>query len=205
MYYISKLQYILTDLMKYGYARVSTKKQCASLDDQILKLKKSGCDDVYSESISGASAKRPKLTALLETVKSGDAIVVTAIDRLGRSLKDLIDIITLLKNKCVSFISLKEQMDTNTDIGMLLFGMMCSISEFERKLINRRIYDGVQRAKEKGKYKGRRYGTDADIRREIVDKMKSGNYTVSYLAKMAKVSRATLYRWQSEVESNAKA
>ena len=170
-----------------------------------MKLKKSGCDDVFSESISGASAKRPKLTALLEKVTSGDAIVVTAIDRLGRSLKDLIDIITLLKNKGVSFISLKEQMDTNTDIGMLLFGMMCSISEFERKLINRRIYDGVQRAKEKGKYKGRRYGTDADIRREIVEKMKSGNYTVSYLAKMAKVSRATLYRWQSVVDSNAKA
>nr|WP_225630074.1 recombinase family protein [Cysteiniphilum sp. 19X3-34] len=191
--------------MKYGYARVSTKKQCSSLDDQILKLKKSGCDEVFSESISGASAKRPKLTALLETVKSGDAIVVTAIDRLGRSLKDLIDIITLLKNKGVSFISLKEQMDTNTDIGMLLFGMMCSISEFERKLINRRIFDGVQRAKEKGKYKGRRYGTDANIRREIVDKMKSGNYTVSYLAKMAKVSRATLYRWEAQENAIAKA
>lgn len=191
--------------MKYGYARVSTKKQCTSLDDQILKLKKSGCDEVFSESISGASAKRPKLTALLETVKSGDAIVVTAIDRLGRSLKDLIDIIMLLKNKGVSFISLKEQMDTNTDIGMLLFGMMCSISEFERKLINRRIFDGVQRAKEKGKYKGRRYGTDANIRREIVDKMKSGNYTVSYLAKMAKVSRATLYRWEAQENAIAKA
>ncbi len=191
--------------MKYGYARVSTKKQCTSLDDQILKLKKSGCDEVFSESISGASAKRPKLTALLETAKSGDAIVVTAIDRLGRSLKDLIDIIMLLKNKGVSFISLKEQMDTNTDIGMLLFGMMCSISEFERKLINRRIFDGVQRAKEKGKYKGRRYGTDANIRREIVDKMKSGNYTVSYLAKMAKVSRATLYRWEAQENAIAKA
>jgi DNA invertase Pin-like site-specific DNA recombinase len=61
MYYISKLHYTLTDSMKYGYARVSTKKQSASLDDQILKLKKSGCDDVFSESISGASAKRPKL------------------------------------------------------------------------------------------------------------------------------------------------
>ncbi len=205
MYHISKLQYTLTDSMKYGYARVSTKKQCSSLDDQILKLKKSGCDEVFSESISGASAKRPKLTALLETAKSGDAIVVTAIDRLGRSLKDLIDIITLLKNKGVSFVSLKEQMDTNTDIGMLLFGMMCSISEFERKLINRRIFDGVQRAKEKGKYKGRRYGTDANIRREIVDKMKSGNYTVSYLAKMAKVSRATLYRWEAQENAIAKA
>ncbi|WP_203368831.1 helix-turn-helix domain-containing protein, partial [Cysteiniphilum marinum] len=86
-----------------------------------------------------------------------------------------------------------------------LFGMMCSISEFERKLINRRIFDGVQRAKEKGKYKGRRYGTDANIRREIVDKMKSGNYTVSYLAKMAKVSRATLYRWEAQENAIAKA
>ena len=185
--------------MKYGYARVSTKKQNKSLDDQIYRLKKLDCDVVFSEVVSGASTKRPELSKLLKTVKHGDTIVVTAIDRFGRSLKDLIDIITDLNKRDVGFESLKEQMNTQTDIGMLLFSMMCSIAEFERKLINRRIFEGVSRAKENGKYRGRKHSTDLDIRKEFVSKMRSGKYAIAYLAKMAKVSRATLYRWEKEL------
>jgi DNA invertase Pin-like site-specific DNA recombinase len=75
---------------------------------------------------------------------------------------------------------------------------MGSIAEFERKLINRRIYDGVQRAHELGKYKGRTYSVDKDIRKEYVQMMQSGKYTIAYLAKMAKVSRQTLYNWQTD-------
>ncbi|MCF6768529.1 recombinase family protein [Thiotrichales bacterium 19S11-10] len=186
--------------MKYGYARVSTKKQGSSLDNQIKQLKQAGCETIFSESVSGASSKRPELSNLLAKVEQGDTIVVTAIDRLGRSLKDLIGIITDLNKKEIGFVSLKEQMNTKTDIGMLLFSMMCSIAEFERKLINRRIFDGVERAKEQGKYQGRKHSTDAEIRKEFVKKMQSGNYTVAYLAKMAKVSRATLYRWKKELD-----
>ena len=188
----------------YGYARVSTKKQCASLEEQITQLKKYGCNQVFAEAVSGADKRRPQLTKLLATMKNGDQLVVTAIDRLGRSLRDLIDIITQLKEQGITFVSLKEQMDTNTDIGMLLFGMMCSIAEFERKLINRRIYEGIQRAKEKGKYHGRKYGTELTIRKEFVDKINSGNYTVSYLAKMAKVTRSTLYKWREEIQSGGR-
>ena len=114
----------------YGYARVSTKKQRASLDEQIIQLKKYSCNQVFAEAVSGADKKRPQLTKLSVTMKSRDQLVVTAIDRLGRSLRNLIDIITQLKEQGITFVSLKEQMDTNTDIGMLLFGMMCSIAEF---------------------------------------------------------------------------
>ena len=166
--------------MKIGYARVSTKHQCESLDQQILELKKYGCDNVYYEVISGANSKRKELTKALESLKSGDILVIVSIDRLGRSLKDLISIISNLKEKRIGFKSLKEQMDTNTDTGMLLFNMMGSIAEFERKLINRRIYDGVKRAKEHGKYKGRQYSTEKSIRKEYVDMMSSGKYTSSY-------------------------
>lgn len=183
--------------MKIGYARVSTKQQCESLDQQISILKKSGCKEVYSEVISGANAKRKELTKVLNKVQAGDILVITAIDRLGRSLKDLISIISDLQDKEVKFQSLKEKMDTRTDTGMLMFNMMGSIAEFERKLINRRIYEGVKRAKEQGKYKGRTYAIDEDIRKEYVDMLQSGKYTAAYIARMAKISRQTLYNWRA--------
>lgn len=186
--------------MKIGYARVSTKNQCNSFDRQIQKLKKSGCLDVYSEVISDANSKRPELTQVLKILKPRDTLVITSIDRLGRSLKDLISIITTLQERSIKFLSLKEQMDTSTDTGMLMFNMMGSIAEFERSLINRRIYDGVKRAKELGKYKGRAYSVDKEVRKEYVEMMQSGKYTVAYLAKMAKVSRQTLYNWKKEIE-----
>ena len=88
--------------------------------------------------------------------------------------------------------SLKEKMDTTPDTGMLLFNMMGSIAEFERTLINRRSYDGVKRAQAQGKYKGR-----------AVSMMKSNNYTIDYIARMAKVSRQTLYNWKTDLEASS--
>ena len=151
--------------------------------------------------ISGSNSKRPELTRLLDNIQTGNTLVITSVDRLGRSLKDLIDIIGNLKERSINFSSLKEQMDTSTDTGMLMFNMMGSIAEFERSLINRRIYEGVKRAKELGKYKGRTHSTDKTIRQEYVKMMQTGNYPVSYIAKMAKVSRKTLYNWQNELET----
>jgi DNA invertase Pin-like site-specific DNA recombinase len=187
--------------MKIGYARVSTKHQRESLDQQIDLLRQAGCKKVYSEVISGVSSKRPELTKLLSEIQTGDILVITAVDRLGRSLKDLIGIISDLKERSIYFQSLKEQMDTGTDTGMLMFNMMGSIAEFERSLINRRIYEGVKRAKELGKYKGRIHSVDRTIRQEYVKMLKSGKYSVAYLVKMAKVSRQTLYNWQTEFSS----
>lgn len=187
--------------MKIGYARVSTKHQRESLDGQVALLKSAGCKEIYSEIVSGAKPKRPELTKLLHEIKTGDTLVITSVDRLGRSLKDLINIISDLKERSVYFQSLKEQMDTSTDSGMLMFNLMGSIAEFERNLINRRIYDGVKRAKELGKYKGRVHSVDKSIRQEYVQMLKSGKYPVAYLAKMAKVSRQTLYNWQTELLS----
>ena len=189
--------------MKIGYARVSTKHQRESLDQQIDLLKKAGCKEIYSEIISGASAKRPELTKLLAQIKEGDTLTITSVDRLGRSLKDLITIITDLKERSIIFQSLKEQMDTGTSTGMLMFNMMGSIAEFERSLINRRIYDGVKRAQEQGKYKGRTHSIDKKIRQDYVKMMNSGDYPISYVAKMAKVSRQPLYNWQADFAESA--
>ena len=186
--------------MKIGYARVSTKHQCASLDQQILQLQKFGCEKVYSEVVSGAKSKRQELTKVLNQLKADDTLVIATLDRLGRSLKDLIAIIADLKERSVGFHCLKDQMDTNTDSGMLMFNMMGSIADFERKLINRRVYEGVKRAKALGKYKGKTYSAEESIRKEYVDMMNNGKYTVGYLAKMAKVSRQTLYNWKVALE-----
>ena len=187
--------------MKIGYARVSTKQQCDSLDNQVAALKKEGCKEIYSEIISGASSssKRKELTKLLTKIKKGDTLVIIAIDRLGRSLKHLIGIIGNLQERSINFYSIKEKMDTNTDTGMLMFNMMGSIAEFERKLINHRIKDGVKRAMELGKYKGRQHSVEADIRREYVEMMSNEKYPISYVAKMAKVSRQTLYKWKADL------
>lgn len=189
--------------IKIGYARVSTKHQRESLDHQISLLKNAGCKEIYSEIISGTNAKRPELTKLLDKIQTGNTLVITSVDRLGRSLKDLIDIISNLKERSINFKSLKELMDTGTDTGMLMLNMMGSIAEFERSIINRRIYEGVKRAQELGKYKGRTYSADKAIRQEYVKMMQSGNYPVSYIAKMTKVSRQTLYNWQNELELSA--
>eukprot|EP01035_Chromulina_nebulosa_P022502 gene22502-29139_t len=180
--------------MKIGYARVSTKHQRESLDHQIALLKKSGCAEIFSEIISGANSKRPELTKLLNHIKSGNTLVITSIDRLGRSLIDLINIIGDLKEKSVIFQTLKEQMDTSTPTGMLMFNMMGSIAEFERTLINRRVYDGVQRAKEQGKFQGRRHSVDEKIRKDYVKMVNSGDYPISYVSKMAKASLFDIYR-----------
>lgn len=185
--------------MKIGYARVSTKHQKDSLQQQIALLKSAGCKKIYSEIISGADSKREELTLLLKEIKQSDTLVITSVDRLSRSLKDLINIITQLKDRSVSFYSIKEKMDTSTDTGMLMFNLMGSIAEFERGLINRRIQEGVQRAKEAGKYKGRTYSVDEDVRKEYVKMIETNNYSVSYVAKLAKVSRQTLYKWQREL------
>lgn len=186
--------------MEIGYARVSTKHQCESLDQQIGLLKKSGCKEVYSEVVSGAKSKRKELTAVLTRLKTGDTLVITSIDRLGRSLKDLIAIIATLQERSIKFNSLKEKMDTSTDSGMLMFNMMGAIAEFERTLINRRIFDGVKRAKELGKYKGRVHSVEKDIRKEYVEMLQSGKYTASYVARMAKISRQSLYNWKNDFE-----
>jgi len=183
--------------MKLGYARVSTKHQCNSLDQQITLLKDSGCKEVYSEVISGANSKRKELTELLDKLKQGDILVIPSIDRLSRSLKDLHSIISSLQERKIEFQSLKEQIDTNTDAGMLMLNLMGSILEFERKLINRRVHEGVKRAKSLGKYKGRAFSFAEDIRKEYIDMMQSGKYTIGYIARMAKVSRQTLYNWKA--------
>lgn len=134
--------------MKVGYARVSTKDQ--TLDLQLDALKKAGCAKIYTETVSGAKAERPALTKLLDAVRAGDVLVIWKLDRLGRSLKNLIDIVNELLQRKVGLKSLNDPIDTTTSHGRLTFNLFAALAEFERDIIRERTNAGLMAARARG-------------------------------------------------------
>lgn len=139
--------------MKIGYARVSTLDQ--DLGRQIDALNESGCDIIYQEKVSGMRRERPELNKLLQSIQSGDVLIVHKLDRLGRSLLHLIDIINQLKAKNVGFKSLSDSFDTTTTQGTLIFQIIGAMAEFERSLISDRIKHSLAFKKKSGIVLGR--------------------------------------------------
>ncbi|WP_295373155.1 recombinase family protein [uncultured Pseudacidovorax sp.] len=140
--------------MKVGYARVSTDEQ--NLDPQVRALHSAGCDILYTDhGVSGAVFDRPGLSRALRRLKPGDTLVVWKLDRLGRSLKSLVQIVAALGRRRVQFASLSECIDTGTPGGMLVFHMMGALAEFERSLISERTKAGMASAKSRGSHVGR--------------------------------------------------
>lgn len=141
--------------MKYGYARVSTVDQ--NLDRQLAQLKAEGCDEIIQEKQSGKNIDdRQQFQLLLNKLKEGDTLVVTEMSRIGRSLTDLCNIVTGLDAKNVIISFLKEKINTGTDEGRLMMAIFGGFAEYERTLIRNRQRQGIEIAKQKGKYKGRR-------------------------------------------------
>ena len=139
--------------MIIGYARVSTTEQNTAL--QIDALKAAGCERIYQESGSGKSRKRPELEKCLDAMRAGDTLVLWRLDRLGRSLKDLVEIVTELEVKEVGFRSLAESIDTTNAGGKLVFHIFAALSEFERSLIQERTKAGLAAARARGRKGGR--------------------------------------------------
>lgn len=140
--------------MKVGYARVSTEEQ--SEDPQLDALRDAGCERIFCEKMSGQTKQRPELERLMDTLRSGDIVVVQRLDRLGRSLKDLIELLDNFKSQQVQFISLNESIDTTTAVGELAFHMIGSIAQFERRLISERTKAGLDAARARGRKGGRK-------------------------------------------------
>ncbi|QDP01564.1 recombinase family protein [Thalassotalea sp. PS06] len=140
--------------MKLGYARVSTDEQ--SDNAQIDALEVAGCKRIYREKYSGKLKSRPELERMLDALRSGDIVVVQRLDRLGRSVKDLIELIESFKQKEVQFISLNESIDTTTASGELIFHMISAIAQFERRLIVERTNAGLAAARARGRKGGRK-------------------------------------------------
>ncbi len=139
-------------MMKIGYARVSTLEQNAEL--QLKELKPAGCKKVFKDQVSGVKADRPGLKAALEFVRPGDSQVVWKLDRLGRNLKHLIEVVEDLEQKGIGFISLTEGFDTSTNGGKMVFQIFGALAQFERNLIRERTMAGLAAARARGKSDG---------------------------------------------------
>ena len=175
--------------MKYGYARVSTTDQ--DLTIQIDALKNAGCETIRKEKVSGTSIQgRDELNTLLEFLREGDELVVTRIDRLARSIRDLQNIVYDLDKKGVVLSATEQPIQTNTSAGKCFLDMLGVFGEFETNLRKERQMEGIAKAKEKGVYKGRKPTVDNDKIRELA---KQGLQKTA-IAKELGIGRATVYR-----------
>jgi DNA invertase Pin-like site-specific DNA recombinase len=186
------------DLMKVGYARVSTEEQSLAL--QIDALARAGCVTIFRDAaVSGAKSNRPSLDLLLQEIQPGDVLVTWRLDRLGRSLSHLIDLVSGLKDRGVGFISLCEAIDTETASGRLLFHVMGALAEFERALISERTRAGMLAARERGAALGRPRRLASAQVEAARSTLRSGAATVEELARTMRVSRPTLARAMKRV------
>lgn len=179
--------------MKIGYARVSTGDQ--NLNLQVDALEKEGCDIIFKdEGYSGALTSRPGLEEALQELSEGDILIVWRLDRLGRSLEQLIDVVNFLGNRGVSFKSLNESIDTTNAGGELIFHIMGALAQFERRLLSERTKAGLEAAKKRGKKLGRPFTLSEQQIKHARDMISSGKVTISEMAEILGVHRSTLHR-----------
>jgi len=181
--------------MLIGYARVSTQDQ--TLDLQTDALKQAGCEKIFTDMTSGAKAERPGLQDALNHLRSGDTLVVWRLDRLGRTLKQLIATITDLSEQDIGFKSLQENIDTTTSGGKLIFHIFGALAEFEREVIRERTIAGLQAARTRGKLGGRPTLQSRDPQKIALARKLHADPTmpVSEICATLHIAKSTLYRY----------
>ena len=182
--------------MKIGYARVSTGDQ--NLDLQIDALKQAGCERVFEERVSGAKSDRPELERLLDQARPGDVVVIWKLDRLGRSLKHLVELVSRLNERRIGLQSVNDPIDTTNAQGKLIFNIFASLAEFERDLIAERTRAGLQSARTRGRVGGRPKGLtpDAELKAMAAEALyREGKLSVIEIASNLSISKATLYKY----------
>jgi DNA invertase Pin-like site-specific DNA recombinase len=182
--------------MKIGYARVSTKDQ--NMDLQTDALKKAGCEIIFAETVSGVKTDRPELIKLLGQVRKDDIVVVYKLDRLGRSLKHLLEVVAQLNSKQVGVQSISDAIDTTTPQGRLFFNISACFAEFERDLIRERTKSGLEAARARGRKGGRRQGMTKEAEQKAIlaeSYYKEGKMGVNQIATEIGVSKMTLYKY----------
>ncbi|MFP3591967.1 recombinase family protein [Chryseobacterium sp. SIMBA_038] len=189
--------------MKIGYARVSTKDQ--NLDLQIEALEKAGCEKIYQEKISGATKNRPELDKMIEQFRKGDELYVWRLDRLGRSLKNIIDLVLSLSDKGIIIKGLVEGVDTSTINGRLFLNLMASLAEYERELIRERTNAGLQSARARGRTGGRPKGYTAETISKLLilrSIYKDPTMRPEDIYKPFGLTRATFYRYAKILDNH---
>ena len=178
--------------MLIGYARVSTHDQ--NLDLQQDALQKAGCNKIFVDEVSGTKAARPGLQQAMDHLREGDVLVVWRLDRLGRSLRNLLDLVAQLEEKKVGFRSLQESMDTSSSGGKLIFHIFGSLAEFERNLIRDRTNAGLAAARARGRKGGRPQKLSENQQQMVVRAWREGT-PVPDILKAANISKSTLYSY----------
>lgn len=183
--------------MIIGYARVSKVDQ--NLQLQLDALTQVGCLKIFEEKISGKNRSRPELDAMLQMLRPGDRVVVWKLDRIGRSMKHLIELVEFFDANDVEFVSLQENIDTSTPTGRMLFHIMAALAQFEREMIQERTQAGLEAARARGR-KGGRPRVDSEAVQRAIKLYESKEYTVKEIEEMTGVSRSTLYKRLAERE-----
>ena len=182
--------------MKIGYARVSTKNQ--ELDLQLDALKENGCQQIYQEKVSGAKRERPELQKLLDQLRADDIVVIWKLDRLARSLKDLVTLVNEIEAKGAGLQSLNDHIDTTTPHGKLTFHIFAALAEFERDIISERTKAGLEAARARGRKGGRPKGLSkkaqhtAIIAEQLYNERK---LSVKEICEQLSISKNTFYRY----------
>ena len=175
-----------------GYARTSTTDQKAGLEGQLRDLKLAGCTKLFHEEVSSVGGKRQELERAIEYVREGDVLVVTKLDRLARSVADLVAITAQLREKGVELKVVSMNLDTSSPTGKLMLNLMGSIAEFERELMLERQREGIAKAKAEGRYKGR--APTARSRAEDVIRLRNEGRSAMDIVKIIGISRASVFR-----------
>lgn len=183
-----------------GYARVSTDDQ--NLDLQRDALQAVGCERVFEDMVSGARADRTGLVTLMSMLRAGDTVVIWRLDRLGRSLKNLIELVERLESAKVGLRSLQENIDTTSSGGKLVFHLFGALAEFERNLIRERTQAGLVAARARGRMGGRPRRLDPVKLALAVKLHRERNHTVEEICKMMGISKSTLYNYLDKAESD---
>lgn len=178
--------------MLFGYIRVSTNDQ--NTDLQMDALKRAGCEQIFDDKISGAKSKRPGLNRMMKTLKSGDTVIVWKLDRLGRSLIHLVDLLGYFRANNIEFISITEGIRISTSIGRFAYTMLSAAAEMERENIIERTRAGLEAARQRGRCGGRPKGLDNREVEQIGRLLKKG-HSRKQLSLIYNVGLSTIYRY----------
>lgn len=186
--------------MIYGYARVSSQDQ--NLDSQVIQLSNFGVDEIVQEKISGVSKQKQKLDDLLIQLTSGDTLVVTRMDRLGRNTVQLLQQVEEFREKSIHFVILNLGIDTRTPTGKFFLTVMAAFSELDRDMIKEKQRSGIEVAKQKGKYRGRlkKYTDKHPGMAHAIELRKNTDKTVKEICAITRVSQASFYRRLKELD-----